>query len=254
MIRLLIIDGLNMLRRIYSALPAERDTAPDPQRYLNICERAFDQALNRHQPSHAVCVVEHYANTWRHALYPPYKANRKPQPQGMLASFPELRDKLARRNIGWLDINGYEADDIIASIVRTTELHDCCNLILSTDHLMAQLIDDRIHLFDHFNQRPIDQEIIFKRYGIHPWQLPDYFALTGSSSVNVPGIAGIGPKTARSLLEEYGNIEALIRAPALPPKIAAKLAGADHTLYLFRALFTLRSDCPIDGNLKDWRL
>ncbi len=254
MIRLLIIDGLNMVRRIYSALPVIEDDAPDIQHFLNACENAFKHILELHQPSHAVCVFEHYATTWRHALYPPYKVNRKPQPEAMLASFSKLREILDKHNISWLDVEGYEADDIIASIVHTTHAHDCRNLILSTDHLMAQLLDDKTQLYDHFNHKPIDRSVILKRYGIRPDQLADYFALVGSNSVNVPGVPGVGAKTAAALLEEFDSCEALIEVAELPAKYAKKLEGMEHTIYLYRALFTLRWDCPIGGNLREWRV
>jgi protein Xni len=254
MIRLLIIDGLNMVRRIYSALPVTDDDTPDIQHFLNACDNAFKHILESHQPSHAVCVFEHYTTTWRHQLYPPYKANRKPQPAALLASFPQLRERLEKHNISWLDVEGYEADDMIASIVHTTHAHDCHNLILSTDHLMAQLLDDKTQLHDHFNHKAIDERVIFNRYGIRPDQLADYFALVGSNSVNVPGVAGVGAKTAAALLEEFDSCEAIIAVDALPAKIAKKLRGKEDTIYLYRALFTLRFDCPINGNLRDWRV
>ena len=254
MIRLLIIDGLNMVRRIYSALPAVEGDTPNIQYFLNACDNAFKHILNLHQPSHAVCVFEHYASTWRHELYPPYKANRKPQPEAMLASFSQLRLILEKQGISWLDVEGYEADDIIASIVHTTHGHDCQNLILSTDHLMAQLLDDKTQLYDHFNHKPIDHDVIFKRYGIRPDQLADYFALVGSNSVNVPGVVGVGAKTATALLTVFDHCEALIIADELPAKAAKRLQGAEHAIYLYRALFTLRRDCPIGGNLKEWRV
>jgi len=254
MIRLLIIDGLNMVRRIYSALPVTDDDTPDIQHFLNACDNAFKHILEIHQPSHAVCVFEHYTTTWRHQLYPPYKANRKPQPAAMLASFPQLRKRLEKHNISWLDVEGYEADDIIASIVHTTRTHDCHNLILSTDHLMAQLLDDKTQLYDHFNHKSIDERVILKRYGIRPDQLADYFALVGSNSVNVPGVTGVGAKSAAALLEEFDSCEALINIDALPTKFAKKLQGMEHAIYLYRALFTLRWDCPINGNLKEWRV
>ncbi len=254
MIRLLIIDGLNMVRRIYSALPAVDEDTPDIQHFLNACGNAFKHILDLHQPSHAVCVFEHYTTTWRHQLYPPYKANRKPQPEAMLDCFPRLREILEEQNISWLDVEGYEADDIIASIVHNTRAHDCQNLILSTDHLMAQLLDKSTRLYDHFNHKPIDREVIFKRYGIRPDQLADYFALAGSSSVNVPGIAGVGAKTAATLLSEYDSCEKIIHMSPLPSKAGKRLEGSEHTIYLYRALFTLRRDCPIGGNLKEWRV
>lgn len=254
MIRLLIIDGLNTVRRIYSALPVEADGTPNIQHFLNACNNAFKHILELHQPSHAVCVFEHYATTWRHALYPPYKANRNPQPEAMLASFSKLREILGKLSISWLDVEGYEADDIIASIVHTTRGHDCSNLILSTDHLMAQLLNDNTQLYDHFNHKPIDRGVIMKRYVIRPDQLADYFSLVGSNSVNVPGIAGVGAKTAVALLAEFDNCEALIKAEQLPVKFAKKLQGTEHAIYLYRALFSLRQDCPIGGNLKQWRV
>lgn len=254
MIKLIIIDALNLLRRIYSALPTSEDDTPDISQFLSSCENAFKHNLNQHQPSHAVCIFEHYNTTWRHDLYPPYKANRKPQPQPMLDAFSEIKSTLNKLGIAWLDVNGYEADDIIASIVHATLNHGCDNLILSTDQLMAQLNGKNTALYDQFNQQHIDAGVIHKRYNIQTEQLADYFALAGSSSVNVPGIAGIGAKTASTLLSEFESIDALIEAQTLEPKTAKLLEDKQHSLYLYRALFRLRLDCPIHANLKDWRV
>ena len=254
MIKLLIIDGLNLIRRIYSALPANIDDTPDIEHFVKACDNAFKHILAQHHPSHAVCVLEHYDSTWRHQLYPPYKQNRKPQPAAMLASFPRLRDLADNSGISWLDVKGYEADDIIASIVHTTREYDCQNLILSTDHLMAQLLDEHTRLYDYFGQRQIDHDSIQKRYSVLPTQLPDYFALVGSSSVNIPGIAGIGARTAAKLLQKYPDSDALIHAEDLGSKSTRQLEGAEFALYLFRGLFQLRQDCPIGGNLKEWRV
>jgi len=254
MIKLLIIDGLNLVRRIYSALPVADNGNPDILHFLNACDNAFKHMLELHQPSHAVCVFEHYTSTWRHQLYPPYKANRKPQPEAMLASFSKIQEILKKYDISWLDIDGYEADDIIASIVQATRKHDCHNLILTTDHLMAQLLDGQTQVYDHFKHLPINRDTIFKRYSVRPDQLMDYFALVGSGSVNVPGIAGVGAKTAASLLNQFDNCAALIDADDLPAKVGNKLQGHEHAIYLYRALFSLRRDCPIGGNLKEWRV
>lgn len=254
MIKLLIIDGLNLIRRIYSALPANSEGSPDEALFLSTCENTFKHVLEQHQPSHAVCVFEHYTSTWRHALYPPYKANRKPQPQTMLNSFSKLKRMLESHGIASLDIEGYEADDIIASIAHALQTRDCDSLILSTDHLMAQLISDRTQMYDHFKQQHINPNTILERYGIEISQLADYFALVGSSSVNVPGIAGIGKKTASKLLAEHQSIDKLLEEASQDTKTNRLLEGKQHALYLYRALFQLRLDCPIQANLKSWRV
>jgi len=254
MIQLLIIDGLNLLRRIYSALPARENETPDIAQFLNAAESAIKHLLKQHQPSHAVCVLEHYHSTWRHQLYPPYKANRKPQPAAMLQSFPQLQKSFEAQGISWLDVEGYEADDIIASIVYATAEHDCHNLIISTDRLMAQLLSHNTALYDHYGQQAITRDSISKRHTIEAEQLPDYYALTGSSSVNIPGIAGIGAKTAANLLSKYGDCDSLLQADNLDAKTTRQLEGQQAAVYLYRGLFRLRQDCPIHGNLKDWRV
>ena len=254
MIKLLIIDALNLLRRMYSALPEEGSGAPNIAHFLNAGKNAFQNNLEQHQPSHAVCVFEHYTTTWRHELYPPYKANRKPQPQALLASFSEIKAILIDLGIAFLDVAGYEADDIIATVAHTTRAHDCHNLILSTDHLMVQLVDDKTSVYDQFNQKQLDAKLILKRYGVQPNQLADYFALVGSGSVNIPGIPGIGAKTAAKLLNRFDSIDALVTADDTDARTAKLLAGQQAALYLYRALFRLRLDCPIHANVKSWRL
>ncbi len=254
MIKLLIIDALNVLRRLYSALPAQEGSPPDIAQFLANCDRVFKQIVAQHAATHAVCVFEQYDSTWRHALYPPYKANRKPQPEAMLANFDQVKQLLKKHGIYALQIDGYEADDIIASIVQKTRQHDCQNLILSTDSLMAQLLDAHTQLYDQFKQAPIDAAYILDRYAVTPDQLADYFALVGSSSVNVPGIEGIGAKTASRLLSDANSIDALLADTQDEDKTLQKLRGQPEALYLYRALFQLRLDCPMNGNLNKWRL
>ena len=254
MIRLLIIDAFNLLRRLYSALPAEENEAPNIDHFLNAAQHSFSHMLEQHHPSHAVCVFEHYTTTWRHELYPPYKANRKPQPEAMLASFPRIREILGQQGIGTLEVEGFEADDVIATLVSITGRYDCQNLIVSTDHLLAQLLDEKTLLYDQFRKQLIGADAIHKRYGIFPAQLVDYFALVGSHSVNVPGVAGIGTKTAAGLLQQYGDAKAILDSEDLPQRPRKLLAGAREAVYLYQALFRLRCDCPIEGNLKTWRV
>ncbi len=254
MIKLLIIDALNLLRRMYSALPEDGSGAPNIAHFLNASKSAFQNNLEQHKPSHAVCVFEHYTTTWRHALYPPYKANRKPQPEPMLAAFPEIKAILIDLGIAFLDVAGYEADDIIATIVHTTRNHDCHNLILSTDHLLTQLVDANTGVYDQFDQKPLDAQLIAQRYGVQAGQIADYFALVGSNSVNIPGIAGIGAKTAARLLTRFESIDVLVDTDISDTKTAKLLDGQQAELYLYRALFRLRFDCPIHANVKSWRL
>ncbi len=255
MVKLLIIDGFNLIRRIHSAVPGDENTTEHAQGVVRSIGASVQRALKIQQPTHAVCVLESSGTTWRHAIYSDYKLGRKPQPQPLLDNLGNIKQVLSEQQVNHIAIKQAEADDIIASITHKLKTTQGQCLILSTDHLLAQLLGRKVKQFDHFSNTAIDEAFVKKRYGVNSAQLIDYFTLCGSSSLNIPGVAGVGGKTANKLLKEYGNVENLINQVSdLKGKLKQNIIEAVDLLPLYKRLFSLEFTLTLDTNLKDWRI
>lgn len=251
MVKLLIIDGFNLIRRIHSAVPGDEDTPPHAQGVVQSVKASISRAIKLHQPSHAICVLESNVSTWRHAIYSEYKQGRKPQPKALLANLPNISAVMQTLKVAQISIDRAEANDIIASIAVKVGNQGQC-LILSTDHLLAQLTSDHVRQHDHFSGTPIDLPFIRKRYEVDTTQLIDYFSLCGSSSLN---IAGVGNKTAAKLINEFSSLEQLLtNTDRLKGKLQQQIINSIDILPLYQRLFTLERSIHLNANLRNWRL
>ena len=218
---------------------------------------AILRILAKHKPTHFAIVRDVNAPTFRHELYPEYKANRGPMPEEMAVQMPLLEETLRASGIALLSEQGFEADDVMASVAVAAKNAGFDRVfIVSKDKDMCQIVDETIHLF-HLEKGAdgIDfgPQEVFGKYGIPPEQIRDYLALMGDSSDNVPGVPKVGPKTAVALLTEYGNIDNLYENI---DKIAKKglhdnLIANKENAFLSRELVTLQSARGFSGNLKE---
>ena len=212
--------------------------------------------LAQHKPTHfAIARDVAHTKTFRHELYPDYKANRGPMPEEMAAQMPLLGESLEASGIPLLSEPGYEADDVMASTATAAvEAGFDHVVILSKDKDMSQIVTDKIHLF-HLTKGAdgIDfgPEQVLEKYGLPPEKIRDYLALMGDASDNVPGVPKVGPKTAIQLLNDYGDMDNLY---ANLDKITKKglhdnLANNREKAFLSRELVTLQTKRAFSGNL-----
>lgn len=212
--------------------------------------------LAKHKPTHfAIARDVAHTKTFRHELYPDYKANRGPMPEEMAAQMPLLGESLEASGIPLLSEPGYEADDVMASTaMAAVEAGFDHVVILSKDKDMSQIVSDKIHLF-HLTKGAdgIDfgPEQVLEKYGLPPEKIRDYLALMGDASDNVPGVPKVGPKTAIQLLNDYGDMDNLY---ANLDKITKKglhdnLANNREKAFLSRELVTLQTKRAFSGNL-----
>ena len=212
--------------------------------------------LAKHKPTHfAIARDVAHTKTFRHDLYPDYKANRGPMPEEMAAQMPLLGESLEASGIPLLSEPGYEADDVMASTATAAvEAGFDHVVILSKDKDMSQIVSDKIHLF-HLTKGAdgIDfgPEQVLEKYGLPPEKIRDYLALMGDASDNVPGVPKVGPKTAIQLLKDYGDMDNLY---ANLDKITKKglhdnLANNREKAFLSRELVTLQTKRAFSGNL-----
>lgn len=212
--------------------------------------------LAKHKPTHfAIARDVAHTKTFRHELYPDYKANRGPMPEEMAAQMPLLGESMEASGIPLLSEPGYEADDVMASTAEAAVAAGFDHvLIISKDKDMSQIVTDKIHLY-HITKGAdgIDfgPEQVVEKYGLPPEKIRDYLALMGDASDNVPGVPKVGPKTAIQLLEEYGDMDNLY---ANIDKITKKglhdnLANNREKAFLSRELVTLQTKRAFSGNL-----
>ena len=263
----LLVDGFNLVRRIYAAVPAprpEHETEhPNSANHASLSHiqgvirssvSSLQRALRHHQPSHCVAVFEQSGRTWRHRLFPDYKKNRSAMPEDLAKSMPELKAALMNVGMNSFDKIGYEADDVIATMATKIARNHGHVVILSTDRNHCQLIHDFIQIYDHFGQRYLDREMVRKRFDVEPEQLPFLLALAGESSVSIPGIPSIGLRTAARLVNEYQTMDKLLDASGdMAGKIGNKLYNGKDTARLGLELFTLKTDIPLGVNLNHFR-
>ncbi|MGI9318777.1 MAG: flap endonuclease Xni, partial [bacterium] len=256
----LLVDGLNLVRRIYAAVPSPPEDADEAQRTTHIegvirsSTSSLERALRFHQPSHCVAVFEQVGPTWRHRLYPDYKKNRSPMPTPLSESMNELKKAFEIKGVQNYDRAGYEADDVIATMATKIAIHHGTVTILSTDRNYCQLLRPEISVYDHFGQRHLDREMIQKRFGVEPEQLPFLLALAGDSGLSIPGIPSIGVRTAARLVHEYHTLDNLLEASReMTGKIGSKLFNGQEIARLGLRLFTLRKDIDLGINLNQFR-
>ena len=206
---LYLIDGH---AQIYSAFYAIRGlTAPDG-RPINAVYgfTGMLQKILRRNPDYVAVVLDAGAKTFRNDLFDQYKATRKPMPEELVSQLPLIDKVVEAHGIRTVKQEGFEADDIIATLAREAEKKGFDVYILTTDKDAQQLLSDRIRIYDNRKDRTIDVEALKEEKGITPEQIVEMMALSGDSSDNVPGVPGIGPKTAMELIQQYGTLEEVL--------------------------------------------
>ena len=255
---LLLLDSYALAFRMfyaYSQNPLKNSQGEDVS-MMHGYWGAILRILDKHKPTHfAIARDVAHTLTFRHELYPDYKANRGPMPEEMAAQMPLLGESLEASGIPLLSEPGYEADDVMASTaIAAAEAGFDRILIISKDKDMCQIVNDKIHLF-HLEKGAdgIDfgPEQVLEKYGLPPEKIRDYLALMGDASDNVPGVPKVGPKTAITLLEEYGDMDNIyanienIKKKALHDNLANNREQA----FLSRELVTLQTKRAFSGNL-----
>lgn len=248
--KFLVVDGFNLIRRIFEARHAE--TESDMAEVVQAAGQSLNRALTRHNPTHAAVVLEHHDRTWRHLLYPEYKQNRSATPELLVNHLDAFEQAFQALGVSSCSVPSYEADDVIATIARVVADHDGDVVILSTDKVYLQLIGPHIEVFDHFNEVKRDAAYVTDQLGIPVEQYIDYLALVGDKSNNVKGVQGIGPKSALQLLSQYKTLDNILQAEDNSGP-ARKVQQAAHDATRSRQLVTLKTDVELGLNIKSFR-
>jgi DNA polymerase-1 len=186
-------------------------------------------------------------NSFRNEIYPEYKANRGETPPELIPQFPLVREATRAFNVPAIELDQYEADDLIASYAKAAAAQGDRVVIVSSDKDLMQLVSEQVTMLDPIKNRPIGPAEVFEKFGVSPDKVVDVQALCGDSTDNVPGVRGIGVKTAAELITTYGSLDALLaRAGEIKqPKRRESLIEGEKAARLSRELVTLRDDVAL---------
>ncbi|MFT2096851.1 flap endonuclease Xni [Marinomonas sp. 2405UD66-6] len=253
--KLLIIDGMNLIRRLYAALDAEPDLSRRVERTQSIAIDALAKLTTQFKPSYVVVVFDSNGKTWRHEVYPEYKLGRVPMDDQLLESLSEFAKVFRFNGLHCLRLDGWEADDLIATLAVKASQNHIKSYIVSTDKGFTQLLgDEQIYQYDYFAKLGYDKAWVPGKYGVEPDQLVDYWALVGDTTNRIPGVKGIGPKTAMGIIEDFPTIEDIYaNLSSFPERIQSMLSGGHEQCLLSRSLVALKTDVNIGVRLSQLR-
>lgn len=253
--KLLIIDGLNVIRRLYAALESEQDLVRRVERTQSIAIDALVKLADQFNPSYAVVVFDSNGKTWRHKLYPEYKLGRVPMDDALLDALPDFAKVFRFNHFPCLRLDGWEADDLIATLAVKAAYNNVQSYIISTDKGFTQLLDDeRILQYDYFAKLGYDKVWVPGKYGVEPHQLVDYWALVGDTTNRIPGVKGIGPKTALTIINSFPTIEEIYaNLTFFSERIQSMLAGGYEQCLQSRSLVALKTDVDVGVRLSQLR-
>jgi len=275
---LVLIDALNLIRRIYAVqerpfvqgkasknkikienLLTEKDQKQILFNTKNACIKALENILALQQPSHALAVFDSEQPCWRYKLYPDYKKGRKKMPVFLASELSNIQDAFMQYGVDSLVPAEDEADDIIATLTTKMALHGQHVTIVSTDKGFLSLLNANVYIYDYFNRRYLDKYYVKNKFDVEPTQLIDLWTLTGDNTNKIPGVASIGKVTAANLLNQHGSLKAALSAiksksEEIKPKIKEKLNQSEAQITLSKKLLTFKQNIPLGFNLKDIRL
>src|SRR5918996_1243707 len=249
--RLVLIDGSGYIFRAFFALPPLTDPKGTPVgAVFGFCNMLF--RLVQDMPGDQLVVVfDKGAQSFRNDMYDQYKANRMEPPDDLVPQFPLVREAAHAFGLPVIELEGYEADDVIATYARHAREQAREVIIVSSDKDLMQLIGGGIQMYDPMKQKPIDRDEVIVRFGVGPEQVADVLALAGDSSDNVPGVPGVGVKTAAQLLIEFGSLEDLLAKAGTikQPKRRQSLLDYAEQARLSRQLVSLCDTAPVPVTL-----
>jgi len=252
--RLLLFDGHSHVYRAFYGIPELTTRAGQPVNAVYGFWRILLRTLRDYPSAHVAVVFDAGGETFRHELYPEYKANRRPMPEELASQLPWIERLLATLGVPMFSVPGVEADDVLASICARAANHDLTCLIATSDKDMAQVVTDRVYLLRPGGrgvdtaQQLLDPAGVEERYGVPPEKIVDLLSLVGDTSDNVPGIPGVGGKTAARLLEQFGSLEAILDSAEQVKnrRVAAGLTDHRDSAELAHRLIRLKSDVELD--------
>ena len=254
---LYLVDGSGYIFRAYHRLPPLTNKHGEPvgavYGYTTMLWKLATELHTADGPTHMAVILDKSSTTFRNAMYDQYKAHRPPAPEDLKPQFPMIRHATRAFSIPCIETEGFEADDIIACYTKAALEAGWHVTIVSSDKDLMQLIEPGVDLLDTMNNRRIGREEVIEKFGVPPEKLGDVLALMGDAVDNVPGVPGIGPKTASQLINEFGDLETVLASTDAITKPKLKQSLIDHAsnARLSRELVRLVCDEPLPEPLDD---
>ena len=243
---LVLVDGSSYLYRAFHALPSLSNSRGEPTGAVYGVVNMLRKLLADHDPEYIAVVFDAKGKTFRDDLFAAYKAHRPPMPDELSSQIEPLHAIVRAMGLPLLMIEGVEADDVIGTLAAQATAAGLDTLISTGDKDMAQLVTPGVTLIDTMKDARYDRAGVAEKFGVPPERIVDYLALIGDSSDNIPGVPGVGPKTAVKWLGEYGSLDEIVkRAGDIPGKAGESLRAALTNLPLARQLATIKCDVPL---------
>jgi len=250
---MLLVDGSSYLYRAYHAMPDLRGPGGVPTGALHGMVSMMKRLREQIPAEHAVCVFDAKGPTFRDAWYPDYKAHRAPMPEALVQQIEPIHAVVAL--LGWpvLMVPGIEADDAIGTLARVAAGSGHQVVVSTGDKDLAQLVSPQVTLINTMSNEKLDEAGVQAKFGVPPERIVDYLTLVGDTVDNIPGVAGVGPKTAARWLAEYGSLDGLVAAAgSIKGAAGEKLRAALDWLPQGKRLVTVVQDCDLTEHVPGW--
>ena len=257
--RLFLIDGSSYIFRAFFAIPPLSNAAGMPTNAIFGFTNILLKLLKQHRPEYVVVALDAGRVTFRNEMFADYKSNRPEAPAELVPQFPYFRKVLDALNLPLLELPGYEADDIIATLCGRMSGQGCEVVVVSSDKDLMQLVTDGIRLLDSAKDLWIGADQVREKFGVAPEQVVEVMGLMGDPVDNIPGVKGIGEKTAIALIQQFQTLENLFAHLAEVEKMKLRgaarvrnlLAEGQQAAFLSRDLATVKRDVPVDVSLEN---
>ena len=250
---LYLIDGSSYIFRAYYGVRADLSTSDGfPTNAVYGFANMLLKFLREYEPRYLGMVFDSKGEVFRNEIYPEYKANRDQAPESLQLQFPKIFELVRAFSIPMLAMEGYEADDIIGTIAKAQE--GLKVVLVTGDKDFCQLVSEDVTLVDTMRERVTGVREVRQKYGIEPGQMIDFFALVGDKVDNIPGVAGVGEKTASALISKYGDLDSVYsNLEELRPSVAQRLKEHKDDAYLSHKLVTIKTDVGVGTGIEDFR-
>lgn len=253
--RLFLIDGSSYIYRAFYAIRHLSNSRGFPTNAIYGFTQMLLKVLKDHRPEYLAVVFDSKAPTFRSEAYQAYKANRPPMPEGLIPQIPYIKKITESYRMAALEMDGYEADDLIGTVAKGLEA-EADVVVITGDKDILQLVGERIRVYDTMKEKWMGPEEVRERFGVTPEQVVEVMGLAGDAIDNIPGVPGIGEKTAIELIKRFGSIENLLnRLDEIPQeKLKEKLKSHKDLALMSRKLAAIRTDVPIVCRKEDFAL
>lgn len=251
--RVFLVDGNSYLYRAFFATPHLSNSRGLPTNAVYAFMSMMKKLMNDEKPDNLIIIFDSKGPSFREEILKTYKAHRPPMPGNLSVQIPYVKEITQAMGLPIIEKEGFEADDIIGTIVEHLKTRDVHTYIVTSDKDMMQLVSDSVFVYDSMKNLLLGAKEVEEKLGVKPSLVTDYLALCGDTSDNIPGVPGIGEKTARELVGTHGSLEKILGNLEIisKPSVRQKLRDGKDFAHLSKDLATLRVDVPLEASLDD---